>query len=133
MTEITVTEAAEVLWAGSEQAKAALKAAWQKLREMGLHQFVDATQLGQIVYAAHLAGGWTGEPGEPEDEPSPVHLHHWTILSAQPHTPFAVIGKPVPHTIALVRCTECGEPDSLMLAGEWTLEDLRATGRGGRS
>ena len=69
-----------------------------------------------------------GEPDEPEGEPAPVHLHHWTILRAQPHIPFTVLVKPVPHTIALVRCTECGEPDALLLVGEWTLEDLRATG-----
>lgn len=55
MTEITDAEAAEVLWASSEEGKAAFRAAWQKLREMGLHQHVDMTQLGQVVYAAHLA------------------------------------------------------------------------------
>jgi len=36
-----------------------------------------------------------------------------------------MFGKPVPHTIALIRCTECGEPDTRMLAGEWTLHELR--------
>jgi hypothetical protein len=55
MTEITDAEAAEILWANSERGKAAFKAAWGKLHAMGLHKHVDATQLGQIVYAAHLA------------------------------------------------------------------------------
>ena len=66
------------------------------------------------------------EPDEPEGEPA--HLHHWVILGAQPHIPSVMFGKPVPHTIALVRCTECGMPDALLLAGEWTLDDLRSTG-----
>jgi hypothetical protein len=127
MTETTDTKAAEVLWASSEQGKAAHQAAWLKLRELGLVPSVDATQLGQIVYAAFLAAGWDAEPME--DEPAPAHDHQWAILGAQPHTPitpFVLIGgKPVPHTIVLIRCTECGEPDSRMLPGEWTLHELR--------
>jgi hypothetical protein len=55
MTEITDAEAAEIAWANSGQGKAAFKAAWGSLHAMGLHEHVDATQLGQIVYAAHLA------------------------------------------------------------------------------
>jgi hypothetical protein len=52
MTEITDDESAEIAWANSGQGKAAFRAAWQKLRAMGLHEHVDATQLGQIVHAA---------------------------------------------------------------------------------
>jgi len=122
MTEITDAEAAEVLWASGEQGRAAFRGAWVKLHKMGLHQHVDATQLGQVLYAAHLAMEQAG--AELEDEPVPAHLHHWAVLGAQPYTPFVMVGKPVPHTIALVRCLECGEPDSLILAGEWTLGDL---------
>jgi hypothetical protein len=122
VTVITGAEAAEVLWAGSEQGKAAHQAAWLKLHAMGLHQDVDATQLGQVVYAAHQAAEQAC--AEPEDEPLPAHLHHWAVLRAQSYTPFAMIGKPVPHTVVLTRCTQCGEPDSLMLAGEWTAEDF---------
>jgi hypothetical protein len=55
MTEITDAEAAEIAWANSERGKAAFKAAWGSLHAMGLHKHVDATQLMQIVYAAHLA------------------------------------------------------------------------------
>lgn len=122
MTEINDTEAAEVLWSSSEQGKAAFRGAWVKLHKMGLHQHVDATQLGQVLYAAHLAVEQVAP--EPEEEPAPAHLHHWAALAAQRYVPSVMIGKPVPHTVFLVRCTGCGEPDSLMLAGEWTLEDL---------
>src|ERR1019366_2277780 len=106
---------AEVLGASSEQGKAAHQAAWLKLRELGLVPSVDATQLGQIVYAAFLAAGWDAEPME--DEPAPAHDHQWAILGAQPHTPIT--------PFVLIGCTECGEPDSRMLPGEWTLHELR--------
>jgi hypothetical protein len=126
MTEITDTEAAEVLWASSEQGKAAHQAAWLKLRELGLVPSVDATQLGQIVYAAFLADLRVAAECVEDDEPVPAHDHHWSILGVQPHTPVAMfLAKPVPHTIALMRCTECGEPDTRMLPGEWTLHELR--------
>lgn len=82
-------------------------------------------EIAQVVYAAYLAAGWDAEPME--DEP-PAHDHHWAILAAQPHTPFVVLGKPVPHTIVLIRCAECGEPDSRMLPGEWALETLQEAG-----
>jgi hypothetical protein len=122
MTEITDAEAAEVLWASSEQGKSAVQAAWAKALDLNV-AFVSTgknmADVRAIVYAAYLAAGWDAEPME-DDEPA--HLHSWGILGAQPHTPFVVIGKPVPHTIVLIRCTECGEPDALMLVGEWTVD-----------
>jgi len=124
MTEITDAEAAEVLWASSEQGLAATRAAWEKRGSLGVD--LDRADISAIVYAAYLAAGWDAEPME--DEPAPAHDHQWAILGAQPHTPSVMFGKPVPHTIVLIRCTECGEPDSRMLPGEWALEDLQATG-----
>ena len=131
MTEITDAEAAEVLWASSEQGKAAVRAGWEKARKLGLDKpsghDPDMADIGAIVYAAYLAAGQYAGPME-DDEPAPAHEHHWAILGAQPHTPTAMFGKPVPHTIVLMRCTECGEPDSRMLPGEWTLETLQEMG-----
>jgi hypothetical protein len=125
MTEITDAEAAEVLWASSEQGKAAVKAAWEWADLHHLDKWMDLADVSAIVYAAYLAAGWDDEPAE-DDEPAPAHDHHWVILGAQPHTPPAIFySKPVPHTIVLIRCTECGEPDSRMVAGEWTLHELR--------
>ena len=121
-------EGAEVAWARSELGKAAHNAAWLKLRELDLVQYVDATQLGQIIYAALVAAWPATEPME--DVPAPAHDHQWAILGAQPHTPAVMLGKPVPHTIVLIRCTECGEPDTRMLPGEWTLAQLQQTASG---
>jgi hypothetical protein len=121
MTEITAGELAEIQWANSDAGKAAFKAAWGKLRSMGLTAHVDATQLGQIVYAAHLAD----DPGEPEAEPVPqaaAHVHDWLVLGTQSHIPFTPLGPP--HTIALIRCRVCGEPDAVILVGEWSRDDL---------
>lgn len=133
MTEITDAEAAEERWASSEQGKAAVMAACHKADELGLSRaagraavVVEPADISAIVYAACLAAGWDAETMG--GEPGPAHLHHWLILGVQPHIPFVVIGKPVPHTIVLMRCSECGEPDTWMLAGEWTPEVLQATG-----
>jgi hypothetical protein len=126
MTDITDAEAAEVLWASSEQGEAAVRAAYDRARSYGVLMtgaHVTESDISGIVYAAYLAAGWDPEPME--DEPAPAHDHQWTILAAQPHTPAVMFGKPVPHTIVLVRCTACSEPDSRMLPGEWTLEDLQ--------
>jgi hypothetical protein len=133
--------AAEARWANTTQGKAAFTAAWGKLREAGLHQYVDATQLSVIIYAAHLAvdplqradariAALAGGQDEPEeDPPPPAHLHYWAVLRAQPHTQSVIpFGPPVPGTIVLIRCTGCGEPDSLILPGEWTTEDLSLPG-----
>lgn len=134
MTDITDAETAEVLWASSEQGKAAVMAACRKADELGLTRtagrpvvVIEPADIGAIVYAAYLAIGWDGEPAESMEDGKavPAHLHIWTILGAQPHIPFVVIGKPAPHTIMLIRCSECGEPDARMLTGEWTLEDLQ--------
>ena len=124
---ITDDEAAEVLWASSEQGKAAVRAAHEKAAALGLVNEQDGlawADIGAIVYAACLAAGWDAEPME-DAGPAPACLHSWAILAAQPHIPAVMFSKPVPHTIALIRCTACSEPDSRMLVGEWTLEDLQ--------
>ena len=125
MTEITDAEAAEVLWASSEQGKAAHQAAWLKLRELGLVPSVDATQLGQIVYAAFLAAGWDGGTAPAE---AVGHVHDWKVHGKQGDISVNPTGGPsfdLQTTVALMRCTECGEPDTRMLPGEWTLHELR--------
>jgi hypothetical protein len=55
MTHISDAEAAEILWASSDEGRAAHRAAWGELRAMGLHEHVDMTQLGRIIYAARQA------------------------------------------------------------------------------
>ena len=134
MTEITDAEAAGVLWASSEQGKVAVMAACRKADELGLTRapgrpatVIEPADIGAIVYAAYLAAGWDAEPME--DEAAPAHDHQWAVLGAQPHTPSVIFGKPVPHTIVLLRCTECGELDARMLPGEWTLEVLQQDAR----
>ena len=77
----------------------------------------------------------TREPGDgpgdsrPDDEAA-GHVHRWEVLAVQRHLPLAIIGKPVPHTIVLIRCAACGLPDSLSLIGEWTMQALRAASWG---
>lgn len=66
----------------------------------------------------HLPADW-------QSRASGAHLHTWKVLGAQPHTPFAMIGKPTPHTIALIRCSGCGDLETRTLPGTWTLPDLR--------
>ena len=127
MTEITDDEAAEVLWASSEQGKAAVKAAWEKRCLLGTD--LDRVDIGTIVYAAFLAAGRDAVPGEllEASEPEPAGCEHrWTILAAQETIPPGfTFGKPVPHTAVLTRCEECGQPESWLLIGAWTLEDLK--------
>lgn len=128
MTDISNEETAEVLWASSEQGIAAVKAAWEeacKLRVTEGRYPDKITDYAPIVYAAHLAAGWDSEAMEGDAEPA--HLHAWTTLGVQPYIPWVVIGKPIPHIRVLLRCSECGEPDTRTLPGEWTLEDLQAT------
>jgi len=143
LTEISDLEAASALWAGGEPGKEAVRAAWDEARKLdhctqrtpasppwsGTSTDQVSLEIGDvsvIVYAAAIAAGWDAEPME--DEAAPAHDHRWAILGVQPHTPTVLFGKPVPHTIVLIRCTECGEPDARMLPGEWTLGDLQATG-----
>jgi hypothetical protein len=129
MTELTDAETAEIQWASDGQGKAAVRAAWDRAEGLGLDSRpAGMADVGAIVYAAYVAGGWDAEPME-DDEEVAAHLHSWTILGTQPHTPPVLFGKPVPHTIVLVRCSECGEPDTRMLPGEWTAEDLQRDGR----
>lgn len=82
MTDITDAEAAEVLWASTEQGRAARLAACRKADELGLSRtagrpamVVEPADISAIVYAAYLAAGWDAEPME-EDEP-PAHDHQW--------------------------------------------------------
>lgn len=68
MTEITDAEAAEILWASSEQGMAAVKAAWERAKQLGIagHPVVtggrpiDMADIGAIVYVAHLAAKKAG-------------------------------------------------------------------------
>jgi urease accessory protein UreF len=126
MTEIADAEAAEVLWASSDQGKAAVRAAldrawrvdpeWTKGR-------LDPPDIAAIVYAAYLAAGWDAEPAEDE----PAHLHSWVTAGVQQ------VGKSLEtllnlnpaRTIALLRCSACGDVATRTLPGSWTMEDLR--------
>ena len=119
MTEITDAEAAEVLWASSEQGKAAVEAAREKARQLlvGSKYNMPASmaEIGAILYAAYLAAGWDAEPAEDDEftenaEPTRCE-HKWAVLKAQAvDPPGFVFGKPVPHTAALARCLDCGLP-----------------------
>lgn len=70
MTGITDDEAAEVLWASSEQGKAAVRAAWARWEQIrqgapeltsGIQVLaVDRADIGAVVYAAYQAGRWAG-------------------------------------------------------------------------
>jgi hypothetical protein len=56
MTEISDAEVAEIQWASSEEGKAALRAAWEKTKALGLGtRAVDMADIGAIIYAAHMA------------------------------------------------------------------------------
>ena len=81
-------------------------------------------EAGALTWAAHKAAGLDAEPMEDE---RPAHDHQWAILGVQPHTMPVLWGKPAPYAIVLIRCSECGEPDTRTLPGEWTLEDLSKT------
>ena len=125
MTEITDAMAAEVLWASSEQGKAAVRAAWDRAGRVDPEWTkgrLDQAGISAVVYAAFLAAGWDAEPVEAE--PAPAHDHQWVILGVQPHIR-NLDGTAVSYTVALIRCTECGEPDTRMLAGEWSLHELQ--------
>ena len=87
-----------------------------------------------------------GEPETPHDSPvvlahviaeavrdlaagMPQHEHAWDILDVQAPPEPAVrmpMVSPLAATYVLVRCVSCGLPDTLTLAGMWTLARLRA-------
>ena len=73
MTEITDSEAVKVLWASSEQGKAAVKAAHEKARRLGVD--IDPLETGAIVYAAYLAAGWDAEPALAHEHMGTWHSH----------------------------------------------------------
>ena len=62
MTEINDAEVAEVLWASSEQGMAAVRAGWERAKQLGLDRpsghDLDMADVGAVVYAAYLAAGW---------------------------------------------------------------------------
>jgi hypothetical protein len=66
------------------------------------------------------------ELGMGEEPGDDGHVHHWVILAVQQHLPWVALGRPIPHTITLIRCTVCGLPDSLMLPGKWTRAQMRS-------
>jgi hypothetical protein len=130
MTDITDAEAAEVLWASSDEGKAAVLAACRKADDLGLPgtcgrppAVIEPADISAIVYAAYLAAGWDAEPAEDE----PAHLHSWVTAGVQQ------VGKSLEtllnlnpaRTIALLRCSACGDVATRTLPGSWTLEDLR--------
>jgi hypothetical protein len=76
MTDIADAEAAEVLWASSEQGKAAILAGCRKADDLGLPgtrgrppAVIEPADISAIVYAAYLAAGWDAEPGKPAKLP----------------------------------------------------------------
>lgn len=135
MTEISDAELDEITWANSDQGQAAVRAAWEKTKEVALRRWqdqkpvgagidIDIADVSAIVYAAYLAAGWGAEPTE-----DAVHgcQHSWTILDAQEVPPImAFITKPIPRTAVLTRCTTCGEPTARVLDGTWTRETFAA-------
>jgi hypothetical protein len=65
MTEITDAEVAEIQWASSEQGMAAVKAACDLARSLGVlgtRAYLTESDVSAIVYAAYLAAGWSGVP-----------------------------------------------------------------------
>jgi hypothetical protein len=134
VTDITDAEAAEVLWTSSEQGKAAVEAAWEKASQMGLRRSVTGSaastvtmaDITAIVYAAYQAAGWDSEPdtAEEDDPVPPACEHDWAILKAQDSTPKFPFS--APHTAVLGRCKDCGQPETWLLVGTWTRDDLAA-------
>jgi hypothetical protein len=59
MTEITDAEVAEIQWASDEPGKAAVRAAWDKAKQLGYagtpDSDLDMADVGAIVWAAHVA------------------------------------------------------------------------------
>ena len=61
----------------------------------------------------------------------PGREHQWTLLDVQEGTVVltgVLWGKPQPRTLALARCTDCGEPGVFLLNGTWTLDQLTRPG-----
>lgn len=143
MTEITDAEATEVLWASSEQSKAAVTTAWETARRLDHctqrtpasppwsgtstdQVSLDIADVAATVYAAYLAAGWDAGPDEPRE-----HVHDWKVRNSANGISFNPHGGPsvsAAQTVALLRCAGCGDVASRILAGRWTLEDLQATG-----
>lgn len=74
------------------------------------------TELGGAPQAA-------GNPGQPEQAGGCAH--HWVLRKAQPApAPYSTFGNHDPYTLVLGQCTQCGEPETWLLPGEWTLEDI---------
>lgn len=76
---------------------------------------------------AELCDPSTG-PAEFMEDPEPARCEHeWAVLAAQPiDAPGFTLGKPAPHTAVLARCLVCGLPESWLLIGTWTRDDLTA-------
>ena len=130
MTETTDAEAAEILWASSEQGNAAVEAALKKAQRLGWAVATTgiAADIAAVIYAAYLAAGWDAEPDGPDEESEPESScgeHQWALLKAQDATPKFPFSSP--HTAVLARCLECAQPEAWLLIGAWTLEDLQGT------
>jgi hypothetical protein len=70
MTDISDTELDEIMWANSDEGKAAFDAAWAKAKGLGIVGVgtdrvmgIDMADVGAIVWAAHQATAGTGEGG----------------------------------------------------------------------
>lgn len=127
MTEISDTEAAEVLWSSDDEGRAANQAAWEAAKRLDLLKNLDRADIGALVWAAHQAAEEvrTGQGGE--EAVGLTCQHSWTILDAQEvPPPPTFIGKPMPRTAVLTRCANCGEPATRVLEGTWTRETFAA-------
>ena len=129
MTEISDDEVAEIQWASSEQGKAAVRAAWEKAKRLGLDKpsgrDLDMAGTGAIIYAAYLAAGW--DAGVPAED-----VHRWKVHGNQENISFNPTGGAsfgYRSTIVLMRCAACGDVKTVNLAGLWTLEELLEGGR----
>jgi hypothetical protein len=83
---------------------------------------------GELHRQHDVYGGPHDEAPPAEDDQEQAHLHSWVVLGAQPYTPYVMLGKPTPHTIVLIRCSACGEPDTRTLPGTWIVPDLQIEG-----
>lgn len=50
----------------------------------------------------------------------PVDVYHRGYLP-----PGVLLGRPLAQTVVLRRCASCGDLDAIVLAGEWTAEQVR--------
>lgn len=58
----------------------------------------------------------------PQELPA-VHEHVWKLCKVQPAAAFG-FGVKGAHTRVLGQCITCGQPETWLLAGEWTLADI---------